>query len=420
MEFVARNPPLGSEVDDGEVGVRTGRDKPLARIAAPGARRRRRRPFDVPVESEPAFRDLGQHDRHLGLDPGEAALAFPDAVGRLFLRQMRCVVRGDHVDRPVMERRPQSLGMTLLADRRVDPELAAQRIHVIDREDQVLRAGLDRHVDAARLGAAYQIQPVGRALVRDMETRPGPLRESGRTADRLDGADLRARGEMGARVVPSRLLHLRLAPGHDRRVLGVDGAAHAEPRQDLEPLQHRPVGRRRQVAEGVSHEALEPAHPGARQIFEVVYVVLVEEAVNPIIDMGLPLGARLLVAQRLQRARRRMGVRHLENRGGSAAGRRRRAGLPVLLVVVSGFAEMDVAVDRARKDVQPTGVDGLARRRGHLAGGDADDPLAVDRDVGLDRRARRDHRPALDQKIDRFHLRAPKSPSRRLRPSPGR
>ena len=62
-------------------------------------------------------------------------------------------------------------------------------------------------------------------------------------------------------------------------------AAHAALRQDLEAFEDRTVGRCRQVAEGVAHEALEAGGAGVDQGFELVDVVFVEQGMDAEIDM---------------------------------------------------------------------------------------------------------------------------------------
>ena len=64
---------------------------------------------------------------------------------------------------------------------------------------------------------------------------------------------------------------------------------------------------------------------------------------------------------------------------------------------------MDVAIDRAGQHVEPAGIDGFARWRRHLAGGNANDTFAIDRHVGGDGFARRDHGAAADEEINLLH-----------------
>src|SRR5579862_3894310 len=166
--------------------------------------------------------------------------------------------------------------MPRLADRRIDPHHVAEPLHVLGVEQQILRAGLDRDVDAARLGLAHDVERVLRTFVRDMQARAGPFGEIDRPADRLDLADRRPRGEMGQRVGASGLLHLRLPARHDRRVLGMDDDALADPRDDLEGLEHGAVAGCRQIAERVAHEAFEADHTCFVERLQLVEVVLVK------------------------------------------------------------------------------------------------------------------------------------------------
>src|ERR1700722_11558135 len=71
------------EVDDGDIGVRADRQCPLARIKPPDLRGRLRAPAHIVLQRGPAAVNLGQHQRHLGLDAGKSAIDGPDVVPRL-------------------------------------------------------------------------------------------------------------------------------------------------------------------------------------------------------------------------------------------------------------------------------------------------------------------------------------------------
>ena len=110
-------------------------------------------------------------------------------------------------------------------------------------------------------------------------------------------------------------------------------------------------------------------------------VVLGQQAVEAEIDIGLLCGC-LLGAQLHHAAGRRMGVRHLEDRGRAAHGGGGGAGLPILLVRVAGLAEMDMDVDRAGQDVQAGDIHHLLRRGHRCSGTDGEDYTILDRHVG--------------------------------------
>ena len=239
--------------------------------------------------------------------------------------------------------------------------------------------------------------------MRDVEPGAGPLGEDDRAPDRLHRADLGARGEVGEGVGATGSLEPGLPARHDRRVLGVHGAPVAAAREDLEALEHRAVGGRRQVAEGVAHEAFEARDTGVHQGLELPDVVLVEQPVDPIVDVGLRLGDRLLLAQRFNGPGGRPGVRHFEDGGHAAAGGAPGPGLPVLLVVVAGRAEVDVGVDRTGEDVLAGRVDRLASGWERVARADRDDRLGGDRDGCLEGTVGSDDLSARDHDVDAGH-----------------
>ena len=91
------------------------------------------------------------------------------------------------------------------------------------------------------------------------------------------------------------------------------------------------------------------------------------------------MGAADLVGKRVRVRGQRVGVGHLEHRRDAAHDRRAAAGLEIFLVLVSGLAEMNLAVDDAGQHVQARHVDGFAgvglgeiAEFGDPAGGHAD------------------------------------------------
>ncbi len=83
------------------------RQRALAGVEAPDFRWILRAPSHVVLNAGAAAADLGQHQRHLRLDPRKAAIDRPDVVAGLFVRRMRRVVGGDHVDGAVHQCGPQ-------------------------------------------------------------------------------------------------------------------------------------------------------------------------------------------------------------------------------------------------------------------------------------------------------------------------
>ena len=60
----------------------------------------------------------------------------------------------------------------------------------------------------------------------------------------------------------------------------MDGAALADPREDLEGLEHGTIRRAGQIAGGVAKEQLEADRTGFGKRFELIEIVLAKHAVN--------------------------------------------------------------------------------------------------------------------------------------------
>ena len=108
------------------------------------------------------------------------------------------------------------------------------------------------------------------------------------------------------------------------------------------------------------------------------------EALRDRADRPHPHGADLLRAPHDQLGHRalvvdRLGVRHAADRGEPARGRRARAGLDVLLVLLTGLAQVDVQVDQPGHDPQVLDVDDPAADQ---PAPDLDDPAVGDPHVG--------------------------------------
>ena len=178
-------------IDDDDVGIRADPDRALARIETPQLRRIDRRCPHVLRKREPAAPDLGQHERHRGLDAEHAALAFPDALAVFLLRGVGRMVGGDSIDLAAAQRLPQTRVIGRIAQRRIAAHDTAATHEIVHRQQQVLRAGLDRDIHAARPGRGNEIDRGRGALVRDVDRRPGPLGEYDAAGDRFDRADVR-------------------------------------------------------------------------------------------------------------------------------------------------------------------------------------------------------------------------------------
>ena len=86
--------------------------------------------------------------------------------------------------------------------------------------------------------------------------------------------------------------------------------------------------------------------------------------IERIVAMHAAFGAGELVFDGGARGGRRGGVGHFEHGGHAAQHGGAAAAFQVFLVLVAGFAEMDLAVDHAGQDMQPLGLEGLCRLGG--------------------------------------------------------
>ena len=160
-------------------------------------------------------------------------------------------------------------------------------------------------------------------------------------------------------------------------VLRVEGPAPIDVAQDRS---HPLIVRHQQGAGGGAHEDLDPAAPRQPlQLAEEAGVLVGAADEKGVIAVHAALGPGELVVQRAGVGGGGLGVRHLEHGGDAAEDRAARAAFEIFLPLQARLAEVDLAVDHARKHGEARGVDGLARARlgevaevGDLAASDAD------------------------------------------------
>ena len=151
---------------------------------------------------------------------------------------------------------------------------------------------------------------------------------------------------------------------------------------DLETLEHGAGRGRRQIAEGVAHEAFESGNAPLDQRLQLIDIVLREQAVETVIDVRFFCGL-LFERKPLGRRGRRIDIRHLEHRGDAAHRGCRRAGLPILLVRVPGLAEVHVHVDCAWQQMKAACVERFPRARQRALLADGKYPAVFDRDRSI-------------------------------------
>ena len=200
--------PFAVEIDDRDIGVGAGLDHALARIEAPDLRRIGRAPAHVVADAEAAGGHLGEHQRHLRLDAGKAAIDRPDVVAGLLLDAS--AARGRSRSMSIVPSASAAHSGSWLRFSRtggIDADDAAEPRIVVGRQQQILRAGLAGDVDAARLGLAQRPQFLGRGDVQDVDARAGPFGQDRGAAHRLDRDHRGPRGEMRQRIDAAGLAH---------------------------------------------------------------------------------------------------------------------------------------------------------------------------------------------------------------------
>ena len=182
-------------------------------------------------------------------------------------------------------------------------------------------------------------------------------------------------------------------------VLGVEGGAPAD---RLEHVAHAVVVLDQQRAGGGAHEHFHGGDAGQHFQFAQGFGVLAGGPdIKGEVAMHAVMRALDLVGDRGGIGGARIGIRHLEYRGDAAEHRAARARFQVFLVGQAGLAEMDVAVDHARQQVQAAAVDhfaGMAARK--IA--DRRETAAADAEIARGYAVVVDHGAALEDQVVGF------------------
>jgi len=144
---------LALDVDDHSVGVRADRYRALARMEPEGARGTERGELREPLRGQATAQqsecDEHREQRRETREPGPL---LPHRCARL---EDRHVVRADEVDVATRDRVPELLALGGVPEGRADlsdgRSLRSETL-VVDREREIVRAGLDDHARAARTG----------------------------------------------------------------------------------------------------------------------------------------------------------------------------------------------------------------------------------------------------------------------------
>jgi hypothetical protein len=168
------------------------------------------------------------------------------------------VVRSDAVQRSVSEIGPELLDVIAITNRRGAFGKPCQPNQIIMVQRQILRAGLGRDLDAARLRLLHEFCGTRRAEVNNVDPAAGRLSEEDRSVDGLNLDDGRTRVVVSHGVNAAAALH----PGQPRLqqsiALGMESEQVRSSFEMLKGGQQLRVIDAREHGVGVAHEGLEP------------------------------------------------------------------------------------------------------------------------------------------------------------------
>ena len=304
---------------------------------------------------------------------------------------MRRVIGAEHVDDALLDAPPDAPAVAVVADRRVHLGIGAKPLVAIGRDQRQM---VRQHLDGGDILVVLQEDHLlaGRDM-QDMDARAGLARDPHQPLRAGQRHLWRAPDRVARRIALDPQRHA-LAQHH--LVFGMEGGAPARALQDLGDA---PVVLDQQVAGGGAHEHLDAGR--ARQALQFRYVMgILMRAADPEGEVAMHAvpAAPDLVGQRLRRHRLRDRVRHLEDAGHAAKRGRARSALQVFLVVEPRLAEMHLAVDYARQDMQAGAIDDLAGR-GLREIAERHDLSASNADIAHDAAILVHHRAALEDDV---------------------
>jgi hypothetical protein len=330
------------------------------------------------------------------------ALGIVEAVGR--------VVGGEYRERAVLDAAPDELLVRRIARRRgadVLGALEAGPVHVVRGQEQILRAGLAQHAQAARLGAADRIDRLAPGDVDDQDRHVEDFGQRDRPLGRL----ALGRGRVGDAVKLGRAMaggeQALGQPGDHVVILGVDHDHGALAPRGREHGEHLGIVELEGV---VGHINLERGVAVANQRRQFLAQHLLgrigDDQMDRVVDHRLALGAGPVgldhLAQRLALVLGGEG----DQRGGAAAGRRDRAGaesIRGLDPLGAGLGDVAVGVDAAGQHQLAARVDGLVAARQRLA--ERHHPAVLHAEVAAASARGGDHAAAPDDEIEFGHIR---------------
>ena len=353
--------PRRIEVEHREVGRITLFEPSAAQAEEPA--RIHRHEFHETLERDDAPpHEVLVEQREGALEPHDAHGAAGQAA-QLLLGHMGCMVRGDDLDRAVLNAGDERRAVLAAADRRVHLE-APLLAQLLVAEQQVVRRRLAAHAQPPGPGLPHQLDTLPRRDVADVVPAPG----AGRQLDVAFDLPPLALGRDAAVAVFAAVdavvdvaavqQLVDLAVGHDRLVKG-RGAAHRL-LHEFGGLHAAPVIRE---ADDLGCQRLQVGQGAAAALS------LRDAAVWQHAHHGVAADQVGLHAQRLQRIGRRIEVGHGADRGVAAACGGGGAGGDGLLLRKARLAQVHMHVHKPRDDPQsPQADDAVVGAR--RAGGD--------------------------------------------------
>ena len=206
----------------------------------------------------PERHEPGDVHRERRLEPDDAVRRVGE-LALLLVVVVRRVIGRDEIDRAVRHRLLQRRDVVRGAQRRVHLRVRVVALDRVFRERDVMRTDLRRHVDAALLPPANQLDRSARAHVAEVDVPAGAPREE----DVADRHDLFGLGRNALETEPradDAFVH-RAALG-ERRLLAVVGDGNAERARVLERRAHQVRARDRLAV--VAHGDRAGARPSRR------------------------------------------------------------------------------------------------------------------------------------------------------------
>ncbi len=297
--------------------------------------------------------------------------------------------------------------MPLFAERRREDVLRAfkaGRVHIFEREIQILRTSLGVGGQAAVAGLAHFFERVVAGEMNDVDGRAGHFREGDGARSGFGFGGGRARERVifrrafsfGQRLLDDHVNRLRRSP-RACRSRPLCFAAWRMALKIVRVINHEDAR--------VGHEELEAGDAFADELahlLELRGAEIGDDAVEGVVNDGLVVGFLHPGVESLAERLPFVLDGEVDKRGGAAESRRDGAGLEIIGAggAAEGHVEMGVDINAAGDQQAAGGVDDAAGVFDGKPRGEGADFLAVDADVGDASIRRRDHRAVANYRVE--------------------